>query len=127
MALNPSDLSALQNLFQLAADTNWPMHRGGKFSIETEDGREAIIPVAVYRPPPRRTYTPDDEDGLTEMERDVLQAVAEGGGEPMTAEEIAAKSGYDCNTRFKESLARLVRVGRLSRAPGRAGYLPPVD
>lgn len=126
MALNPSDLQAIQQLFQVIADTNWPMHRGGAFTVVTENGREAVVPVSGYRPPTRRTFAPDDDDGLTDMERDVLQAVAEHDGDtPLTGEQIASAAGYEYTGRFREVLASLVRRGRLGRGPNGRGYITP--
>jgi hypothetical protein len=124
--LNPTDPESVRDALQLIADENYPGHRGGEFCIRTVLGPVVVGLSPFRRPPPPKAlrYAADEDDGLTELERDVIQAVTEGGGEPLTAEVIAERAGYDCNTRLKEALARLVRTGRITRATGRAGYLP---
>jgi hypothetical protein len=87
----------------------------------------AVVIITVVPPPTVEqqptTPAPVPVANLTEMEQDVLQAVAEADG-PLKGEEIAKAAGYECTSRFREVLAALVRHRRLRRSDTGRGYLP---
>jgi hypothetical protein len=109
-------------------DDEWPTHAGGELHVRHLDGRITIVIVPPYRPPPIRRYLPEESDGLNQMQRDVLQAVAEHfeteDAEPLVGEKIAERSGYDYTGRFRQMLADLIRMNRLKRGTGGRGYEP---
>jgi hypothetical protein len=69
----------------------------------------AVLPVPRGRP-------------LSDMEADVLQAVAEAGGEMLTGERIGQLAGYPFDSHLRVCLAALRREGLLSGEPGVRGY-----
>jgi hypothetical protein len=127
--VDPLDLSAVFDTLQTLSDEIAPGHRGGYLNIDTGHGK-IKLPIAPYRPPVRRKYTTDDEEdcGLGQRELDILQAVAEhfeeDDAEPMKADDIAGKAGYDNTGQFRQALADLCKMGRLKRNPRGPGYMP---
>ncbi len=82
--------------------------------LELQDGQRVLIPVPACRG--------EHDDALNALERDVV-AVVDGLGvdETITGEQLATRSGYPYHGRLKDTLARLVRQGRIrNRNPGYA-------
>ena len=79
----------------------------------------AAWPVPGRAPDARAAPAPQ----LSDMERDVLQAVREAGRE-LTGEEIAERAGYPWESDLRSTLAAMRRHGLLSGRPGERGYGP---
>lgn len=96
-------------------DAAFPGHQGATVIVKVGEGIEQRVRVPAA--PPRAAFVPAD-DGLDDTDRDIVEAATEAGVR-LSADELAAKSGYDLNGRFRERLAWLVRQGLLvNRRPG---------
>jgi hypothetical protein len=120
--MSPSDLKQITEFLRLVADTNWPRHDGGAFLLRTASG-DVRIPIPAYNPPVAsgvaRVTSPAD-DGLTEMQRNILDALAEAdAADPPTGEQLARVAGYENSGAFRRALADLIQAGRVvNRRPG---------
>lgn len=128
--MTPTDIQDVAELLQALADRNCPSHLGGELRLWVAANKKLVFPVLPYRPPVRRKYTTDDEEtcGLGQKELDILQAVSEhfedDNAEPLKADDIAGKAGYENTGQFRQTLADLCKMGRLKRNPRGPGYMP---
>jgi hypothetical protein len=113
--LPPVDFPALlQQLAALAMNAGLPLRvvvecGGRRVELSAGSGNYFAdqLPVAEAR--------------LIGIERTILEAVAELGGEPK-GEAIAERAGYPYDSHLKTALANLRRLGLLGGAKGRTGY-----
>lgn len=93
-------------------------------ALEVARSEDRRLLVRVYRLArellERGGDDPAETDGLSPLERGVLEAAAAG---PLPAKRLAAKMGRPCNSHFRDHLRSLVRRGLLRQGPD--GYSLP--
>lgn len=101
--------------------THYPGHVGARAVVRLRDATQ------VTRVGPAPEAAELTLAGLDDTDRDIVQACEEA-GVTMSAEEIAAKAGYEVSGRFRERLSRLARQGHLKKMnPGYAHHEAPEE
>lgn len=119
------DLPALFTLVGRFARQHYPGSKAAQVRIVLADGRTTRIDVQDWGCPDIRPPGPIDVDQLDAQEQAVVDALTEiDAGVVLTGEELAERAGYPHNGRFREVLARLVRLGVIINR--RPGYALPV-
>ncbi len=113
------DLLSLFRVTRGFADGTYVANRRVRVVIETAEGEDVVIPIPVNRVPLAPPPPIDRDAGLGALELAIVEAVDEA-VELLTGEELAEKTGYQFNGRFKDTLARLVKRGRIANK--RPGY-----
>lgn len=115
---NPADLLAFFRQARSIADAAYPGCRRLRLVLVTCEGEEAVIPIPMGHLPGVANGHGHAADPET-TESAILRVLRDAES-PLTGEEIAAKTDYQFNSRFKRILAEMVGDGRIEN--GRPGY-----